>query len=94
MINSPNILRLSSVVLASFQELNSCSCRQDLYCNKFYTQSLTVQTQDSMCALPGIRMLKCRVCMIKIFRGEGMVDGVGGSSESCLKWGGRGCGGH
>ena len=28
-------------------------------------------------------------CMIKIFRGggEGVVDGVGGSSERCLKWG-------
>ena len=28
--------------------------------------------------------------MIKIFRGggEGVVDGVGGSSERCLKWGG------
>ena len=30
-------------------------------------------------------------CMIKIFRGgEGVVDGVGGSSERCLKWGGGG----
>ena len=30
--------------------------------------------------------------MIKIFRGrEGVVDGVGGSSERCLKWG---VGGH
>ena len=28
--------------------------------------------------------------MIKIFRGEGVVDGVGGSSERCLKWGGGG----
>ena len=29
--------------------------------------------------------------MIKIFRGgEGVVDGEGGSSEGCLKWGGRG----
>ena len=30
--------------------------------------------------------------MIKIFRGEGGrgVDGVGGSSERCLKWGGGG----
>ena len=29
-------------------------------------------------------------CMIKIFRegGEGVVDGEGGSSEKCLKWGG------
>ena len=53
-INSPNILRLSSVVLASLQELDSCS--QDLCCNKFYIQSLTVQTQDSMCTVPGIRM--------------------------------------
>ena len=26
--------------------------------------------------------------MIKIFRGEGVVDGVGGSSERGLKWGG------
>ena len=34
-------------------------------------------------------------CMIKIFRGGGggMVDGEGGSSEGCLKWGGGG-GGH
>ena len=32
-------------------------------------------------------------CMIKIFRGEGVVDGEGGSSEKCLKWGGGG-GGH
>ena len=30
-------------------------------------------------------------CMIKIFRGEGVVDGEGGSSEGCLKWGGGGC---
>ena len=31
-------------------------------------------------------------CMIKIFRGggEGVVDGVGGSSDRCLKWGGGG----
>ena len=29
-------------------------------------------------------------CMIKIFRGGGMVDGEGGSSEGCLKWGGGG----
>ena len=30
--------------------------------------------------------------MIKIFRGrgEGVVDGEGGSSEGCLKWGGEG----
>ena len=28
--------------------------------------------------------------MIKIFRGEGVVDGEGGSSERCLKWGGGG----
>ena len=28
--------------------------------------------------------------MIKIFRGEGVVDGDGGSSERCLKWGGGG----
>ena len=33
--------------------------------------------------------------MIKIFLGgEGVVDGVGGSSEKCLKWGGGGVGGH
>ena len=35
-------------------------------------------------------------CMIKIFRGggrgSGVVDGVGGSSERCLKWGGGGWG--
>ena len=30
--------------------------------------------------------------MIKIFREEGVVDGVGGSSERCLKWGGGGWG--
>ena len=32
------------------------------------------------------------LCMIKIFRGggEGVVDGEGGSSERCLKWGGGG----
>ena len=30
--------------------------------------------------------------MIKIFRGEGVVDGEGGSSERCLKWGGAGWG--
>ena len=31
------------------------------------------------------------LCMIKIFRGgEGVVDGVGGSSKRCLKWGGGG----
>ena len=34
--------------------------------------------------------------MIKIFRGgggrEGLVDGEGGSSEGCLKWGGGGWG--
>ena len=29
-------------------------------------------------------------CMIKIFRGEGVVDGEEGSSEGCLKWGGGG----
>ena len=28
--------------------------------------------------------------MIKIFRGEGVVDGEGGSSERCLKWGSGG----
>ena len=28
--------------------------------------------------------------MIKIFRGEEVVDGEGGSSEGCLKWGGGG----
>ena len=28
--------------------------------------------------------------MIKIFRGGGVVDGVGGSSERCLKWSGGG----
>ena len=38
------------------------------------------------------------MCMIKIFRGgggegEGVVDGEGGSSERCLKWGSGG-GGH
>ena len=27
-------------------------------------------------------------CMIKIFRGGGVVDGEGGSSEGCLKWSG------
>ena len=32
------------------------------------------------------------LCMIKIFRGEGVVDGEGGSSEGCLKWGGGGGG--
>ena len=26
------------------------------------------------------------MCMIKIFRGEGVVDGEEGSSERCLKW--------
>ena len=32
-------------------------------------------------------------CMIKIFMGgEGVVDGEGGSSERCLKWGGGGWG--
>ena len=31
--------------------------------------------------------------MIKIFMGGGVVDGEGGSSEGCLKWGG-GRGGH
>ena len=30
--------------------------------------------------------------MIKIFKGEGVVDGDGGSSEGCLKWGGGGWG--
>ena len=29
----------------------------------------------------------CHRCMIKIFRGEGVVDGEGGSSEGGLKWG-------
>ena len=28
--------------------------------------------------------------MIKIFWGQGVVDGEGGSSERCLKWGGGG----
>ena len=28
--------------------------------------------------------------MIKTFRGEGVVNGERGSSERCLKWGGRG----
>ena len=28
------------------------------------------------------------MCMIKIFRGGGVVDGEGGNSEGCLKWGG------
>ena len=30
--------------------------------------------------------------MIKIFRGEGVVDGEGGNNERCLKWGGGGGG--
>ena len=30
------------------------------------------------------------LCMIKIYRGEGVVDGEGSSSEGCLKWGGGG----
>ena len=34
------------------------------------------------------------MCMIKIFRGEGVMDGEGGSSERCLKWGGGGVEGH
>ena len=38
-INSPNILRLSSLVLASLQELNSCSCNQDSYCNSIHSHS-------------------------------------------------------
>ena len=33
------------------------------------------------------------MCMIKSFRGEGVVDREGGSSERCLKWSG-GSGGH
>ena len=33
-------------------------------------------------------VLQIRRCMIKIFIGEGVVDGEGGSSEGCLKWGG------
>ena len=32
------------------------------------------------------------VCTIKIFRGEGVVDGEGGSNERYLKWGGGGWG--
>ena len=32
-------------------------------------------------------------CMIKIFRGGMVVDGEGGSSKKCSKWGGGG-GGH
>ena len=35
-------------------------------------------------------LLDTVMCMIKTFRGEGVVDGEGGSSERCLKWG---CGG-
>ena len=35
--------------------------------------------------------LQIHKCMIKIFfGGEGVVDGVGASSERCLKWGGGG----
>ena len=30
------------------------------------------------------------MCMIKIFRGGGVVDGEGGISKRCLKWGGGG----
>ena len=30
------------------------------------------------------------LCMIEIFRRGGVVDGEGGSSEGCLKWGGGG----
>ena len=30
--------------------------------------------------------------MVKIFRGEGVVDEEGGNSERCLKWGGGGRG--
>ena len=37
-------------------------------------------------------MSSTRGCMIKIFRGGGVVDEVGGSSERCLKWGGGGWG--
>ena len=36
-INSPNILRLPFVVLASLQQLNSCSCNQDLHCNSMHS---------------------------------------------------------
>ena len=36
-INSLNILRLSSFVLALLQELNICSCNQDLYCNSMHS---------------------------------------------------------
>ena len=30
------------------------------------------------------------LCMIKIFKGEGVMDREGVSSERCLKWGGGG----
>ena len=33
-------------------------------------------------------LIQLNRCTIKIFRGEGVVDGEGGSSERCLKWGG------
>ena len=37
------------------------------------------------------KLLKA-LCMIKIFRGGGVVNGEGGSSKGCLKWGGGGWG--
>ena len=40
--------------------------------------------------LPNSRRQTVGMCIIKIFRGEGVVDGVGGTSERCLKWGGGG----
>ena len=36
------------------------------------------------------RVFKSEMCMIKILGGGGVVDGEGGSSERCLKWGSGG----
>ena len=43
------------------------------------------------CTSPGILPnFAAHRCMIKIFKGEGVVDGKGGSSEGCLQWSGGG----
>ena len=42
--------------------------------------------------LCSLKMRMMPQCNIKIFRGEGVVDGEGGGSEGCLKWGGGGGG--
>ena len=69
------------------------------YGHIFSVKSLNLVTFELLHVFPPMNSMRSKLlmgvrCTIKIFRGgEGVVDGEGGSSEGCLKWGGGG-GGH